>query len=431
MKRSIIAVLLLSHTVLHAQRLQLHDAVNISLKNNLNIQIAKNNEQIAAINNSYGIAGGLPLVTASATDFEAPTNIDQRYSDPSRNTQRSNVVSNNFQGSLAGTLLLYNGSRVVNAKSRLSLTHDQSEQQLLSRITTVTANVMLKYYDIIRQQRYGKTLEKSIAVSQKKLDIIKAQQSVGMANNADLFQAQVDLNTQVLALQTQQLIIAQGKTDLLASLTLNPDSSVVIEDTILIDRNVTLDTLLHSLDYNPDIIAADYQVEIYKRIQRETAAQRYPSLNVNAGYNVSRVQYAAGFTLLNQQTGPYAGVGITVPIFNGTIYQRQQKIAGLNAENARIVKDTLMLNYTAGTIKFWQAYKSNLLQLETAQKNFELAAQLLDLVMQRFQLRQNTILDVENAQQSYENAANLLVNIQYAAKASEIQLKRLANKLDL
>jgi len=60
-----------------------------------------------------------------------------------------------------------------------------------------------------------------------------------------------------------------------------------------------------------------------------------------------------------------------------------------------------------------------------------ITTKLLDLVLQRFQLRQNTILDVENAQQSYENAANQLINIEYAAKASEIQLKRLTNRLDL
>ena len=53
---------------------------------------------------------------------------------------------------------------------------------------------MTSYYDIVRQQGYIKTIDLSIAVAQKKLDIVRAQQSVGLANNADLFQSQLDLN---------------------------------------------------------------------------------------------------------------------------------------------------------------------------------------------------------------------------------------------
>ncbi len=432
MKQLIIAILMVMPGIGFSQQpLELKDAVNIALRNSLSVEIARNNVKISGINNNYGIAGGLPYVNATVTDNEQSTNIDQKYSDATRNTQRNNVVNNSLQGALAGSILLFNGSRVVNAKGRLGIQEQMSQQQLVTRTMAVAANVMLKYYDIVRQQSYGKTLENSIAVSRKKLDIIKAQQSVGMANNADLFQAQVDLNTQLLAQQSQQLIIDQDKTDLLNLLTLNPDSQVVIRDTIIIDKDLSLDSLLKSIDNNPEIIAAGQQVDIAMSIQRETAALRYPSLNLNAGYTLSRAQYAAGFTQLNQQIGPYVGMGVNVPVFNGTVYKRQETIAGINAQNARISRDTLMLNYRTNLIRNWQAYKNSMLQLETARQNSEIAAKLLDLVMQRFQLRQNTILDVENAQQSYENASNLLINISYAAKASEIQLKRLTNRLNL
>ena len=59
----------------------------------------------------------------------------------------------------------------------------------------------------------------------------------------------------------------------------------------------------------------------------------------------------------------------------------------------------------------------------------ELAQKLIDLVLQRFQLRQNTIVDVTIAQQTFETAAYSLTNLSYASKASEIELKRLISKL--
>jgi outer membrane protein TolC len=49
--------------------------------------------------------------------------------------------------------------------------------------------------------------------------------------------------------------------------------------------------------------------------------------------------------------------------------------------------------------------------------------------LQRFQLGQATIIDVKQAQQSFENESYRLVNLSYAAKAAEISLQQIANKL--
>jgi outer membrane protein TolC len=136
-----------------------------------------------------------------------------------------------------------------------------------------------------------------------------------------------------------------------------------------------------------------------------------------------------GSTLLNLNYGPYAGVTLNVPIFNGNIYRKQGQIAGINVKNAQLMRDTLVIGYTSNAVKNWQAYNNNLQQLETAKANYDLSRKLLDLVLLRFQLKQATIVDVKNAQQSFENAGFLLVNVSFAAKAAEIQLRRYANQL--
>lgn len=415
--------------LLQAQTLTLHDAVAIALQNSLGIQIAKNNVTAAGIYNSYGIAGGLPLVTASGSDQEQSTSIKQEYANPANNKSSSNASSNNLSASLNASMLLYNGSRVQNARRRLGTIEAQNQQVLTSRGLMVAYNVMLRYYDIIRQQSYAGTLATSITVSRQKLDIVKAQQSAGVANNADLFQAQVDLNTQIQNLQAQQLVIDQAKTDLLTLLTLKPDSAVNIQDTILVDKNMELGAVLNAIASNPDITAADEQVAINEYLEKETAAQRYPSLSANAGYNFSHTKNAAGFSLLNQSYGPFAGVGVSIPIFNGSIYRKQQQVADINIKNARLQKDTLTLNYTSNTIKNWQAYNNNLQQLETAKGNYDLSGKLLALVLQRFQLKQATIVEVKNAQESFENAGYLLVNVSFSAKAAELRLKWYAHNL--
>jgi len=428
---AILAILLAYPAVLmQAQTLTSQDAVQIALKNSLGIQLQKNYVNIAVIGNSYGIAGGLPIVTGTVSEQEQSNNLKQHYAPPVIDKQSNNAASNNLSAGVNGSMLLYNGQRVVTAKKRLGVIEAQQGQVLSSRALILVNNVLLKYYDVVRQQSYAKTLQASIDASKQRLAIVQAQQNVGVANNADLFQSQVDLNTQIQNLQAQQLVIDQDKTDLLTLMTLNPDSAIVIRDTILIDRDIQLAAILDAVQHaNPDVMAADQQIVINTYIEKETAALRYPSLLVGAGYSYSRTKNAVGSNLLNLNYGPYAGVTLNVPIFNGNIYRKQEQVAGINIKNAQLMRDTLMINYTANAVKNWQAYNNNLQQLETAKANYDLSRKLLDLVLLRFQLKQATIVDVKNAQQSFENAGFLLVNVSYAAKAAEIQLRRYANQL--
>src|SRR5262245_6450419 len=63
---------------LHSQTINLQDAINIALKNSLDIQLQKNNLEIARTNNFVGVAGGLPVVTAGAADNEQLINVKQK-----------------------------------------------------------------------------------------------------------------------------------------------------------------------------------------------------------------------------------------------------------------------------------------------------------------------------------------------------------------
>ena len=432
MKQTVLYIFLLSasFTVGAQNILRLPDAINIALKNSLDVQLSKNLIEANTILNNYGVAGGLPLVTGSLADNEQVTNISQKLN-TGVSIKRNAVVTNIAVVGVTGSILLYNGNRVVATKGRLAMLVKQSGQQLNAQIQNILAGVMTAYYDIVRQQGYIKTIDRSIEASQQQLDIVKARQSVGLANNADLFQAQIDLNALVQTKQSQQLIVGQGKTELLRQLTLNPDSLITIEDTILVNNNIKLAEVLNSLNKNADIVAADEQININEFIAKETAALRYPSLRATTGFNFSRNQAAAGQLLLNQSYGPAIGISLGIPIYNGSAYKRQQRVAEIEVRNAGLNKQMLVRDYSSQVVKSYQAYSSTLLQLQTEQENYKLSNQLLDVVLQRFKFKQATIVDVKNAQQSFEASGYRLVNLNFSAKSAEIELDRLANKLSL
>jgi outer membrane protein TolC len=68
-------------------------------------------------------------------------------------------------------------------------------------------------------------------------------------------------------------------------------------------------------------------------------------------------------------------------------------------------------------------------QIKTERENFQLAKALLDLTLQRYQLIAATIVEVREAQRSFTEAGYRLVNLSYAAKIAEVELKRLASQL--
>jgi len=416
------------HQSADSLQITLDEAISIALKNSLEIQIAKNDVEANTILNNYGVAGGLPLIAATASNTEQIQNITQELQ-TGAGTRRRGAEGNNTQAGVTASLLLYNGRRVVATKKRLGELQAQSSEVLNSQIQNVIAAVMTSYYDVVRQISYINTVQFSIAASQKRLEIIQVRKEAGMANNADLFQAQIDLNTLSQTLINQQLAVDVAKSEFLRLLTLDPKSPVSIKDTILVEQGLQIDNVLDKIAVNADIKAADNQIRISELIVRETAALRYPTVRLNLGYNYIRNQSTAGFTLLNKVTAPSAGITLAVPIYNGSTFKRQQQVAEINTSTAKTQKQVLVRDYSAQAMKMFQTYRSSLEQLEAQKANYKLSQQLLDLTLQRFQLIQATIIDVREAQRSFEEAGYRLINLNYAAKSSEIELKRLTNTL--
>lgn len=430
MKKLLILVCCLNAGMALSQgRLTLSDAINLALKNSLDIQLAKNNVEISTINNHPGVAGALPTVTATANDNEQIVSINQKFPDPSRNTTRNNVSSNNLSVGVTGTILLSNGYRVVTTKKRLNELVIQNRYLLDAQIQNTMAAVATRYYDVVRQQEFIKTIEQSIDVFQKRLDILLARKEAGLSNNADIFQARLDLNAQVQLKQQQALVIQQGKTDLLNLLFLNPDSTITIQDTIIVERNLSLENIRTKLKDNPQLLSANEQIKINELIEKETEALGMPTLRANTGYNFNNTRSGAGFILQNQSYGPFISLNLSIPIYNGTAFKRQQQVAEINSKNAVLQKETLVQTLETGAVRTYQAYKNALQQLETEVENYKLSMQLVDLVLKRFELNQATIIDVRQAQQSFETSGFRLLNLNYTAKLAEIELKRLANQI--
>jgi outer membrane protein TolC len=250
-----------------------------------------------------------------------------------------------------------------------------------------------------------------------------------MANDANLLQAQIDVNSAEQSLKAQQLQVDQAKTTLLEIMSGQNYYPFSVQDTIQVDRTIDQKAIIDYLKQNPQYLSAEQQIKINRQIVKEVSALRYPSLRLNTGYNFSRTESTGGQLLLNQRNGPFAGVNLQVPIFNGNSYKVQKQEALINVDNAVIQQENLLNSMTSDALRLYQSYSTSLERLDSQVKAIELSDRLINLVMQRFQVSEATILDVKNAQESHEITGYQLVNLNYAAKIAEIELKRLMFQL--
>jgi outer membrane protein TolC len=426
----ILCLVVLASTSTYAQKtLSLNEAIQTALKNSYDIQLVENNLAIAKNNNNIGVAGGLPTITNTTTNNNTLTTINQTFPDANRNTSRNGVDGSTLNNGLNASILLFNGYRVQATKSRLASLETQNKSLLESQLLNTISIVMQQYYNVVRQQAFLKTIQKSIETSKQRLEIIETRQKIGVANQADFLQSNLDLNALIQAEQNQLLIIDQAKADLLNTIVLPATTPVLINDSIQIDDQLVLSVVEAKMKTHPLLQSAQQLINVNQFLEKETKSLTYPTLRASTGYNYNSNKSAAGFILLNESYGPFLGVNLSIPLYNGGANKRAIKNAAINTNNAKIQFQNTEQNLTTELFKTYQSYKNSLKQTPIEIQNFEMSQSLLDLVMQKYQLGQATMVDVKQAQQSFETAGFRLVSLRFSAKIAEIELKRLSNQL--
>jgi outer membrane protein len=432
-KNSFILLLLalaFSQEKLAAQNnLSLKEAVTIAIQNSYDIKLVENNLTIAKNNNNYGVAGGLPTVTATGNNNNTLTTINQTFPDPSRNTTRNGVDGTTLNGGLTATMILFNGYRVAATKERLASIEKQSAAALQTQMLNTSSTVMQQYYNVIRQAAFLKTIEKSIEASEERVAIVKTRQEVGVANQADLLQSNLDLNALLQAKQNQLVVLAQVKADLYNSMVLPANSNYTFTDSIQVDDKLALLDIESKMKDHPLLQSAQQLINVNQFLEKETKALTYPTLRANTGYNYNSNKSAAGFILLNESYGPFVGFNLSIPIYAGSASKRAIKNAQINTVSAKLQYDNTAQDLGTELFKTYQNYQNSIKQTPIEVQNYEMSEALLALVMEKFKLGQATVVDVKQAQQSFENAGFRLTSLRFSAKIAEIELKRLSNQL--
>jgi outer membrane protein len=425
----LLPLLCLCQTILAQESISLQQAVEIALKNNLSIQVSKNMDEIAKNDNSPGNAGMLPLVSLAAAGSESNNNIHQNYAS-GLEVNKPAVSSNTINAGPLITWTLFDGLKMFATRDRLRELQAMGDLNLKITIENTVAKIIGAYFDISRQKQLVQALNEVISIYQERLTIAETKSRIGSGSEADVLQAKVDLNEQKSALLRQNVAVNNAKTNLNLLLSRDSYTEFEISDSIVISYSPRFEDLKSSvIKQNNSLLFAQRNVNVANYALKEAGSQRYPALGVNASYNFTRTQNAAGFVLLNQNSGYSAGIGLTWNIFNGWNVNRLVKDAQINSMNSELLfKDTR--NQVEGALQTaFRNFQDAVEVLKLEEDNIILAKKNVEINLERFRLGYVTSLQLKDAQKSFLDAESRLVAARYDAKVSETELKRLNGAL--
>lgn len=414
---------------LNAQTLlSLSDALSQAMDKNFDIQITHNEVIAAQANDYYGNANEHPFYTLTASENGQLTGVNQKLASGNE-ISRVGVPAHAFATQFGVAYPIFNRFRVSATKGRIREQINATNHRAAAQIQNTVAQVSSRYYDIVRQQKLLKSLQKTLDVSEKRLELVKVRQSVGMANNSDLYLAELDLNARKQEILTQDLALRQNKTELNTLLARDKKIDFSVSDTIILTENLAYEELLASAKKNPDVMLAESQVKTMDWMEKEIHAQRLPTARLSAGLAASISNTTAGFILQNASYGPFVGANISVPLFNKKVFDTQEQIVSLQRNTRQIQVNNLQNTIEGNMYRTWQAYQTFQERIVAETANIKTAQQYLDIIFQRYTLNQSNAIDLREAQRSYEEASFRLTTVQYAAKVAEIELLRSAAKL--
>lgn len=416
--------LLLASGYAQPDTLSLKTAIDSALKNNFDILLATDNYIKNKTGNTLGMAGGLPQLSIDAANYNSISTVHQEYQTGTV-VDETGVSSTGINGALTLSYTLFNGFKVIATRQQLEALESKSEIGLNAQIQNTVAAVMMEYFNIIRQEQYLQILNTSKKIAQQKLTIIETRRKVGLSNDAEYLQAQIDLASADQQISSQQVIIEATKTNLQVLIGNKSFHAITLSDSINIDTTVQLDYISGKLANNPNYLALDQQIKISESTIKQINSLRYPSLGIYGSYGASYLNNETGNILINRELGPEFGATLRIPLFNGFKYKTQRDMARIDLHSVQLEKEQTLVNLQAQTAILYNQYSNNLSQLAIQQDKHQKAERLMKIALQRFQNNLSTILELQAAQLSFENSAYQLVNLQYAAKLSEIELKRL------
>lgn len=429
-KRFLPAVFLwLAGGALFAQELLTFEKViQLGLENNFDVNIAINEREIAANQKQIGLGAIMPVVDARYSRTASTEDVEQQFLNDASPRIIEDAKSQNETFSLVAIYGI--SADALIALKRLGKLSEISELEAKVVVENTVANLSFAYYRLVLELQRNRLLRETLELSQRRLDIARAQYELGQQSKSAYLAAQVDYNADLSLLVSQEQVIQTAKINLNELLAVPATFNYVVKDTILVEENLLLEDLIdNSLHHNKQLLVTQRQENLAFLQIRELQAQRLPTLTFNGNYNQSVQNSDAGFIIQNKRDGYNFGATIGINLFSGFTLNRRIQTAKLERVNQQYALEQYEVQLDADIHRTFNIYENSKKRLEIEQNNFNVVEENTEIAFERFKMGLTGFLEFRDAQVSRLEAENRLIDAIFSIKETEIELMRLSGKI--
>jgi outer membrane protein len=436
-----ISILLITTSGKSQDLLTLEDVIKITIENNFDIKIAKNNIQVAKNNNNIGLVGGgqstggtvsggttgmLPQISVAAGSPQNPLGLGQttstlKYSNPTLNVDKQTLNSRSYAPSIAVTWYFFDGLKMFATKKKLNRAEELSNLQYRLTVENTLLTALTTYYQMISIEQFIKALNASLVLAEDQKNLAEQKLKAGVGSKVDVLQTQIDYNTIQAQIMQQQNLLNEQRINLNIVLKQSPDKEFSVPDTINIQTRPEYESALDNTNKNnSSILIGRKTMEIDGLALKEFKANAMPKIGVTGNYTYQWASQDIGLQRLNQNYGYNAGF-----IFSWTILNNLTTRTAVRNQTLQIASDNLRLETSelqekSNLYKAFLSFQNNLKIMEIERQSVQLASQNLYIAAQRFKQGLSNYIEYRTVKQTYEDAQYQFSQAAYNTKLSEL-----------
>ncbi len=423
------------------EKLSLAQAIEIGIQNNYQIEIARQNFQVATNNNDWGAAGRYPRL-----DLNLNSNNGYRDARSPGFLLEQSALSGGLTPSIDLAWTIYDGKRVKITKQQLQEVENQTNLGISVATENTIQAIILAYNRTLIQEEQLATLREVLTLSRDRIEYQNVRKEFGQAGKFDLLQTQdayLNDSTNIL-IQENNVVTAYRDLNLVMG---QDDLNKVYE-------------LSDGLNYNPKTYQlADLEESLFannQNLQSLMINRELANINTQFQESFNKPTISLGSGLIYDFTGTNGtqllAFGDQPPVENDnsgtnrtfTFYFNLQANYNLfdggnkkrNVENAKV--DELIAQLNINDLKRTLSnqlhnalanYNNQLRLVKLTENLIDNAQQNLAIGEERFKGGLITSFDYRSIQLAFVNASQARLNAIFNLKNTEVELMRLTGQL--
>lgn len=396
------------------------ETVQIALKNNLTVNIAKNTAEISKNNAHPGKSGLLPTINMNG-------NVNYQYSEAAMQNNKSTYNSAKIQGNYT----LFRGFGNVYSYLLSKSNMVSGKLQTRYQIEMIIANVAKAYYNTKMLEDRLEISKKSLEISAERLKRMQEKENFGQAKSVDVLNAKVDFNNDSISVADAQQNLDQARRQLNTLLNREASHPVFLAEVNAdFQSQFPVDTLItQALANNASYLLAVQGVEQADLNYKIAKAANYPSLNLTGSYGYSEMgsEFDPGFDDPVEDWS--VGLSLNFSLFDGFRKSINRQNAKIQKKNEKLAQKNEKLNLLQNVKNINQSYKYNLMKWKFEKDNLQSAQINFKRTSEFYEMGQATSTQFREAQLNLIRAKNNISLAFYNAKIQEIELLKMTGKL--